>query len=74
MCIQIIKTSAKVRNEVLHGLDDLMPILSDVELFLGTFQGDQAIRKVAISLTVAIIDAVERSIGFFISKEGRCNT
>lgn len=69
-----MKTAAKVRNEVLHGFDDLIPILSDVELYLGTFPGDEAIRKVATSLTVAIIDAVERSIGFFISSEGKCKT
>lgn len=56
---------------MLHGLDDLMPILSEAELWLGMFQDDEAIRKAAISLTVAIIDAIERSIGFFISKEGR---
>lgn len=67
-----MKTTAKVRNETLHGLDDLMPVLSDVELFLGTFQGDIAIRKASTSLTVAIIDAVERSIGFFISNDGKC--
>lgn len=68
---QILKTAAKVRNEALSGLDDLIPVLSDVELFLGTFQGDIAIRKASVYLTVSIIDAVERSIGFFISNEGR---
>lgn len=64
-----VKTAAAVRNQVLAGFDGLVPIFSDVELFLSMFQGDPNIRLASIDLIATTLEAVERAIGFFISNE-----
>lgn len=66
---QAVKTAATVRNRVLTGFDGLIPIFADVELFLGDFRGDVNIRNASVALTVTVLDAIERAIGFFISNE-----
>ncbi|KAL1613119.1 hypothetical protein SLS60_001351 [Paraconiothyrium brasiliense] len=66
---EAVKTAASVRNEALTAFDGLVPIFSDVELFLGTFQGDTNIRNASIELTTTTLIAVEQAIGFFISNE-----
>lgn len=58
-----------MRNQVLEGFDGVVPLFSDAELFLSTFQGDANIRNASIELIAATIEAVERAIGFFISNE-----
>lgn len=66
---QVVKTAASVRQQALDAFDGLVPIFSDVELFLGTFPGDPRIRRASVDLTVTTLDAIERAIGFFISNE-----
>ncbi|EAQ84529.1 predicted protein [Chaetomium globosum CBS 148.51] len=55
--------------DALEAFNGLVPIFSDVELFLGTFPGDPRIRSASVDLTVTILDSIERAIGFFISNE-----
>lgn len=64
---QAVKQAANVRNEILEGFDGLIPIFSDVELFLGGFPGDSHIKEASLDLTVTILTALEQAIGFFIS-------
>lgn len=64
-----IKTAATVRNQVLNGFDGLVPIFSDVELFLSTFPGDPNIKSASIDLIKTTLEAIERAISFFISNE-----
>ncbi len=64
---QAVKNAASVRQQAVDAFDGLIPIFSDVELFLGTFPGDVRIRKASVDLTVTTLDAIERAIGFFIS-------
>jgi len=54
---------------VLSGFNDLELILSDVELFLGTFPKDLNIRNSAIELVATTLIAIEQVIGFFIKSE-----
>ncbi|KAH8899100.1 hypothetical protein GQ53DRAFT_878448 [Thozetella sp. PMI_491] len=63
------KNAAKVRQKVLEGFDGLIPIFSDVELFLGTYPKDINILNASLDLTATTLEAVERAIGFFISNE-----
>ncbi|XP_014562039.1 hypothetical protein COCVIDRAFT_11510 [Bipolaris victoriae FI3] len=67
--LDAVKTAAKVRNQVLKGFDGVVPLFSDAELFLSTFQGDVNIQNASIKLIAATMEAVERAIGFFISNE-----
>ncbi|KAJ0164049.1 hypothetical protein CTA2_1862 [Colletotrichum tanaceti] len=67
--LNAVKKGAEVRKQLSDSLDDLIPIFSDVELYLSTFRGDEHIRKAAVDLAVAVLEAVERAIGFFTSKE-----
>lgn len=64
-----MNTAASVRQQALEAFNGLVPIFSDVELFLGTFPGDPRIRSASVDLTVTILDSIERAIGFFISNE-----
>ncbi|ORY62060.1 uncharacterized protein BCR38DRAFT_466838 [Pseudomassariella vexata] len=67
--LDAVKIAASVRKEVLEGLDGLIPIFSDVEVFLGTFPTDSTIRNTSIDLIITTLEAVEQAIGFFISNE-----
>jgi hypothetical protein len=67
--IQAVKQAASVRNQVLEGFESLIPIFSDVELFLGTFPGDTNIKNMSVELTVTTLTAIEQAIGFFTSNE-----
>ncbi|KAK7417428.1 hypothetical protein QQX98_004547 [Neonectria punicea] len=67
--LDAVKTAAEVRGKVLQGLDSLMAIFSDVELFLGTFPKDASIHNASVELTVTTLEAIEHAIGFFISNE-----
>ena len=64
-----VKTAAKVRNEVLESVGGLIPIFSDVELFLVTFNGDGNILNASLDLAVTTLAAIEGAIGFFIKNE-----
>jgi hypothetical protein len=66
---QAVKQAASVRNQVLEGFESLIPIFSDVELFLGTFRGDMNIKNMSVELTVTTLTAIEQAIGFFTSNE-----
>jgi hypothetical protein len=66
---QAVKIAASVRNQVLEYFDGLIPIFSDVELFLGNFPNDKNIWNASVDLTVTTLDAIEQAIGFFISNE-----
>jgi hypothetical protein len=63
--IQASVKSSQVRKEALGSFDDLNDVFSSVGLFLAMFPGDQNIIKASISLTVIILDAIERAIVFF---------
>ncbi|KAF4462568.1 hypothetical protein FALBO_10622 [Fusarium albosuccineum] len=64
-----IQTASRAREKILGGFDGLIPIFSDVELFLGTFPKDAGIRNASVDLTVTTLQAVEGAIGFFLSNE-----
>lgn len=64
-----IKVAATVRNQLLTGFDGLVPIFSDVELFLGTFPGDKNIRNASVDLICTTLEAIEKAITFFTSNE-----
>lgn len=66
---QAVKQTANVRKEVLEGFDGLIPIFSDVELFLGDFPGDPHIKDASVGLAITILTALEQAIGFFTSNE-----
>ena len=68
--LQAVKKAAQVRADALESVGGLLPIFSDVEVFLATYKGDDNIRKAALELAVATLTAVERAIGFFL-KHGR---
>ncbi|KAL1644142.1 hypothetical protein SLS58_004422 [Diplodia intermedia] len=63
--LDAVKTAANVRKQVLEGFDGLIPIFSDVELFLGTFPQDHNIWNASVDLTTTTLEAVERAIAFF---------
>ncbi|KAL5325536.1 hypothetical protein ACEPPN_006663 [Leptodophora sp. 'Broadleaf-Isolate-01'] len=69
LLLNAVKQAASVRNQVLEGFDSLIPIFSDVELFLGTFPRDLNIKNMSVQLTVTTLTAIEQAIGFFISNE-----
>ncbi|KAL0261590.1 hypothetical protein SLS55_003020 [Diplodia seriata] len=69
--LDAVKTAANVRKQVLEGFDGLIPIFSDVELFLGTFPQDHNIWNASVDLTTTTLEAVERAIAFFVSNEFR---
>ncbi|KAL4862331.1 hypothetical protein BDV12DRAFT_190492 [Aspergillus spectabilis] len=66
---QAIKTSSDVRERALSAFDGLVHLFSDVELFLGTFRGDDNIYNAALQLTLCTLVAIERAVGFFTSNE-----
>ena len=61
--------AAQVRSNVLESVGGLIPIFSDVEVFLSTFQGDVSILNISLELAVATLVAIERAIGFFLKNE-----
>ncbi|KAH8810790.1 hypothetical protein F5884DRAFT_875629 [Xylogone sp. PMI_703] len=67
--LDAVKTAARVRQQVLEGFDDLIPIFSDAELFLMTFSGDKNIRDTSINLAMATLDGIEQAVSFFIRNE-----
>ncbi|KLU91597.1 hypothetical protein MAPG_10115 [Magnaporthiopsis poae ATCC 64411] len=69
LVLNAVKSAAHVRQQAVNAFDGLIPIFSDVELFLGTFPGDVRIRKASVDLIATTLDAIERAIGFFISNE-----
>ncbi|KAK4450461.1 hypothetical protein QBC34DRAFT_349211 [Podospora aff. communis PSN243] len=64
--LEAAMTAARVRNEILSGLDDVDMIFSQVELFLELYKADENIRKASINLIYAIFQAVESSMRFFL--------
>ncbi|KAK4446838.1 hypothetical protein QBC34DRAFT_410940 [Podospora aff. communis PSN243] len=69
LVLDAVKTAASVRQQALNAFEGLIPIFSDVELFIGSFPGDLRIRKAAVDLIVTTLNAIESTIGFFISNE-----
>ncbi|KAH7009847.1 hypothetical protein EDB80DRAFT_414775 [Ilyonectria destructans] len=69
LLLDAVNTAASVRGQALQGFDGLIPIFSDVEVFLGTFPKDVGIQNASVELLVTTLDAIERAIGFFISNE-----
>ncbi|KAL8366417.1 hypothetical protein RB595_004950 [Gaeumannomyces hyphopodioides] len=69
LILDAVKTAANVRQTAINAFDGLIPIFSDVELFLGTFRDDQRIRGASVDLIATTLVAIERAIGFFISNE-----
>lgn len=53
------------------GFENLIPIFSDVELFLGDmFDKDPNIHKASLDLTIAVLKAIDLAVGFYTSKAG----
>lgn len=69
-----MKQTAAVRKQVGEvfdgeGLENLVPIFSDVELFLGDmFDKDPNIRKASLDLAIAALTAIDLAVGFYTSK------
>ncbi|KAK7964326.1 hypothetical protein PG988_011300 [Apiospora saccharicola] len=75
MLFDAAKQAATARKKVAEtfdgkGFENLIPIFSDVELFLGEmFCEDGNIHSASLDLTVTTLKAVDRTIGFYISNE-----
>ncbi|KAL8309092.1 hypothetical protein RB597_009390 [Gaeumannomyces tritici] len=69
LILDAVKTAADVRQTAISAFDEVIPLFSDVELFLGTFQGDGRIRSTSVDLVATTLVAIENAIGFFISNE-----
>ncbi|KAM0438486.1 hypothetical protein ACHAPT_001235 [Fusarium lateritium] len=69
LILDAASAAADVRGKVLEGFDGLIPIFSDVEVFLSTFPKDVNIENKSVELMVAALDAIEHAIEFFISNE-----
>lgn len=64
-----MKKAAQVRSELLESVGGLLPIFSDVEVFLVTWKGDVNILRASLDLAVTTLAAIERAIGFFLKHE-----
>lgn len=62
-----MKAAANVRKQVLEEFNDIVPKIYNIEFFLVTFPDDYNISNASLDLTVAILLAIEQTIGFFIS-------
>lgn len=51
--------------------DELEKRFEDIEIFLSEFQGDGNIEKASVKLLVAVLAAVEGTMGFFMSRQGK---
>lgn len=60
-----------MRGKALEGFDGLISTFSDAELYLATFPEDKGIKAASMELIVKTLEAIERAIGFFLSKEGK---
>ncbi|KAK8030089.1 hypothetical protein PG993_011380 [Apiospora rasikravindrae] len=75
MLLDAAKQAATVRKKVAEtfdgeGFENLIPIFSDVELFLGEmYSRDRNIYNASLELTVTTLRAVDRTIGFYTSNE-----
>ncbi|KAL8396359.1 hypothetical protein RB596_009845 [Gaeumannomyces avenae] len=69
LILDAVKTTADVRQTAISAFDEVIPLFSDVELFLGAFQGDGRIRSTSVDLVATTLVAIENAIGFFISNE-----
>ncbi|OGE48804.1 hypothetical protein PENARI_c026G11748 [Penicillium arizonense] len=67
LLLDAVKNSSICRQQALEGLSNLTGMFSDIELYLQCFQGDENIQDASISVTVAVLGAVERGIAFFMS-------
>lgn len=65
--------AGSVREQVKDTFDgnELEKTLEDIEIFLSVFQGDKNIEKASVELLVAVLAAVEGTIGFFLSHQGK---
>lgn len=68
--LQAMSTAAKIRQEILASLSDLEKQFSNINSFAATFPRDVDVRQASISLVVAIFQAVEQAIGFFLKGAG----
>jgi hypothetical protein len=63
--LEAAKKGAEVRNETLRAFDDLEDVFADVEIFLATFQQEDSVIEQAVTLVVAVLEAVEKGVKFF---------
>ncbi|KAK2763468.1 hypothetical protein CKAH01_05062 [Colletotrichum kahawae] len=71
LLLDAVNKGAEVRVQASEGLDGLIPIFSDVELLLAVYLGDRNIQKASLSLAISTLEAIERLIGFFLSKSSK---
>ena len=67
-CLTAIKAAreaAKVRQEVVSGLDELERTLPDIESYLAIFPNDNNIINASVDLVVATLKAIEDLIGYY---------
>ncbi|KAK4104488.1 hypothetical protein N658DRAFT_418442 [Parathielavia hyrcaniae] len=67
--LDVVKKAAQVRIDVLESVGGLLPIFSDVEVFLSTWQHDDNIFRASLNLAVTTLATIERAIGFFLKHE-----
>lgn len=70
LLLQAVSTAAKTRQEVLTNLADLEKTFSNINSFAATFPRDDNVRQASITLVVAIFQAVEHAIAFFVKSSG----
>ncbi|KAK3299630.1 uncharacterized protein B0H64DRAFT_455727 [Chaetomium fimeti] len=63
--LEAAKKGAEVCNETLRAFDDLEDVFADVEIFLATFQQEDSVIEQAVTLVVAVLEAVEKGVKFF---------
>jgi hypothetical protein len=70
LLLQAVTIAAKTRQEILTRLGDLDKTFSNINSFAATFPEDHDVRKASISLVVAIFQAVEQAMAFFVKSSG----
>lgn len=71
LLLQAVSTAAKTRQEVVTSLSDLGKTFSNINSFAATFPKDGNVRQASVSLVVAIFQAVEQAMAFFVKSSGK---
>jgi hypothetical protein len=70
LLLQAVTIAAKTRQEILTSLGDHDKTFSNINSFSATFPNDYEVRQASISLVVAIFEAVEQAMAFFVKSSG----
>jgi hypothetical protein len=68
--LQAVTIAAKTRQDILTRLGDIDKTFSNINSFAATFPKDYEVRQASVSLVVAIFQAVEQAMAFFVKSPG----